>query len=447
MDYYDTAMLLQLGANEPDPTLPERIEQAQAALASARMQLQTLEKGTDAAAATDTGETGEAPSQEERKQQLDATRKQIAAMQDELFNLNDPAFHGPVALGMRDAATVGDTQIRIRGEAERLGPTVPRGFLSVVSVPDAPSIDPAGSGRHELALWLTSPRNPLTPRVMANRVWQHLLGQGLVRTVDNFGVTGDAPSHPDLLDYLAGRFIDEGWSVKRLVRAIALSRTYQLSSDASPAHLLADPESRLAWRHRPRRLDAEEIRDAMLCASGRLDPNRPAGSPAQDLRVRELGNLSQEARQLEAGGVASRHRSVYLPLLRGLTPQSLAVFDFAEQGMVTGSRATTTVAPQALYLLNDPFVIEQSRALAGRLLAEGDIDDGGRIDRAYQLAFARPATKQELLRGLGSLTDCQAAASDSTAGQPAAPDADPRLAAWTSLCQAVLASAEFRYLR
>jgi hypothetical protein len=454
MDYYDTAMLLRLGPNEADPTLPTRIEQAQGALATARAQLQALQQGAAAPAATDAGETAQPPSEEERKQQLDATRQQIASLQEDLFNLNDPAFHGPVALGMRDAATVGDTHIRIRGEAERLGPTVPRGFLSAVPVPDAPTIEPGGSGRRELALWLTSRHNPLTPRVMANRVWQRMMGQGLVRTVDNFGVTGDRPSHPELLDHLAGCFIDEGWSVKRLVRAIALSRAYQLSSQASPAHLLADPECRLAWRHRPRRLDAEEIRDAMLATSGRLDRNRPAGSPVAGMRVRELGDLSQEARQLAAHAVVSPHRSVYLPLLRGLTPQSLAVFDFAEQGMVTGSRATTTVAPQALYLLNDPFVIEQSRALAGRLLSAselnaGDSDDEDRIDLAHQLAFARPATKHELLRGLDFLADYQSALM-AAAGEPtdqAASESDPRFAAWTSYCQAILASAEFRYLR
>src|SRR5262249_7525825 len=154
--------------------------------------------------------------------------------------------------------------IRIRGEAERLGPVVPRGFLTVFAVPGAPRVDPKGSGRLELAQWLTSPRNPLTPRVMVNRVWRYLFGQGLVLSVDNFGVTGDAPSHPELLDYLAARFIEEGWSVKKLVRAIVLSRAYQLAAEAPAAHLAADPANRLVWRHSPRRLSAEEIRDAML---------------------------------------------------------------------------------------------------------------------------------------------------------------------------------------
>src|SRR5262249_11004924 len=146
--------------------------------------------------------------------------------------LNDPAAHGQAAFGVRDSKAVGDTEIRIRGEAEKLGPLAPRGFLSSVAVPNAPKINPKQSGRLELAQWLTSDQNPLTPRVMANRVWKHLFGRGLVSSVDNFGVTGDAPSHPELLDHLARQFMRDGWSVKKLVRTVVLSRTYQLSSVA-----------------------------------------------------------------------------------------------------------------------------------------------------------------------------------------------------------------------
>jgi hypothetical protein len=439
MDYYDSSMLLRLSDYAPATDVPARIEQTQAALASAREQLKTLETGDAAGQATDADQSTQ---ETDRKQQLNAARKHIAGLQETLFDLNDPAFHGPVAFGVREAATIGDTEVRIRGEAERLGPTVPRGFLSVVSIPDAPSINPGQSGRLELAAWLTSPHNPLTARVMANRIWQHLFGQGLVRTVDNFGLTGDAPSHPELLDYLATQFIDESWSVKRMVRAIVLSRAYQLASDAPAENLALDPENRLIWRHRPRRLDAEEIRDCMLAASGQIDWNRPAGSPVQGLRVRELNDDGGEARNLAKQAQASRHRSVYLPLLRGLTPQSLSVFDFAEQGMVSGSRATTTVAPQALYLLNDPFVIEQSQALARRLLADDGADDSQRIEQAYLLTVGRPATRNELLRALGYIVELRA-----IVGEQSAPEADRRHSAWTSFCQAVFASAEFRYLR
>src|SRR5258708_5666002 len=154
----------------------------------------------------------------------------MVQLQAELAALIDQVASGRATLGVRDARTVGDTQLRIRGEAEKLGPVVARGVLSVLAVVDAPGINPRQSGRLELARWLTSTQNPLTLRVMVNRVWHHLFGAGLVRSVDNFGVTGEAPSHPDLLDHLARQFVREGWSVKKLIRAVVLSRAYQLSA-------------------------------------------------------------------------------------------------------------------------------------------------------------------------------------------------------------------------
>jgi cytochrome c553 len=437
LDYYDTALLLPLGSTKPrdptaDPALAEQVARATAALAKARKEFQAL-AGTP---------KGKAKGPDGKPMQMVARLKMVRLQQD-LLALTDPAAHGPVALGVRDARTVADTEIRVRGEAEQLGPVVPRGFLSALDVPDAPKVNPTQSGRLELAHWLTSPKNPLTPRVMANRIWQRLFGEGLVRSVDNFGVTGDEPSHPELLDYLAARFVEGGWSVKKLVQALVLSRAYQLGSEAPAAHLAADPANRLLWRHAPRRLDAEEIRDAMLAAAGTLDPARPRGSPAQGLAVMELRNDGPEARRLEGEALASRHRSVYLPLLRGLTPRALEVFDFAEQGMVTGSRDATTVAPQALYLLNDPFVQRQALKLAERLLQEADLGDAGRIDLAYRLAVGRAATAGEVERAKGYLADYETAARNERPSSLS----DPRTAAWASFCQALLASAEFRYLR
>ena len=212
----------------------------------------------------------------------------------DLLLLTDPAANGPVAFGVRDSKTIGDTEIRIRGEAEKLGPVVPRGFLTLLQFADQPQVNRKQSGRLELADWLTSERNPLTSRVIVNRIWQHLFGQGIVSSVDNFGVTGDVPSHPELLDYLAARFIREGWSIKKLVRSVVLSRAYRLDSETSPANLVADPANRLVWRHSPRRLDAEEIRDATLAAAGKLVRARPAASPARDFKVIELRNNGPE---------------------------------------------------------------------------------------------------------------------------------------------------------
>ncbi len=450
LDYYDSALLLPLGpeaSQERKRLETAKIEQTKSALAKARADLNSL--------ADDPDKSKAGP---EREKKLDATRKQINKIQAELIALSDPAAHGPVAYGVRDAKSVGDAEIRIRGEAEKIGPPVPRGYLSVVEVPGAPKINPNQSGRLELAQWLTSDKNPLTARVMANRVWQHLFGQGIVASVDNFGVTGEAPSHPELLDHLARQFMQDGWSVKKLVRALVLSRAYQLSADVGqtflsagasagaqadknvrPTHLAVDPGNRLVWRHSPRRLDAEEIRDAMLAASGKLDRARPATSVSHELKVIELSNVSPLAKKLEAEAAQSLHRSVYLPLVRLITPRALDVFDFAEQGMVTGSRDVTTVATQALYLLNDPFVREQSKHLAERLL-QNKLDDHDRVHLAYRVTLSRPATEKEVVRATIYVTGFEADARNAAI-------ADARTAAWASFCQAILASAEFRFVR
>jgi hypothetical protein len=243
-----------------------------------------------------------------------------------------------------------------------------------------------------------------------------------------------------LLDHLAARFMREGWSIKKMVRTLVLTRAYQLSSETQKAGKDADPANRLIWRHSPRRLSAEEIRDATLAATGMLDRSRPIGSPAMDFKVTELRNNGPEAKKLIEHANANQHRSVYLPLVRGITPTSLEVFDLAEQGMVAGSRDSTTVAPQALYLLNDPFVLRQSRSLAGQLLARTDIDDGGRIGIAHRLTLGRPATVREVERIKAYLVEYESAARDLM-------KSDPKTAAWSSLCQALFASAEFRYLR
>jgi cytochrome c553 len=427
MDYYDSAMLLTLGSsNERGPETVAKIEQAKSALAKTRAELASLVNDPDKSAA--------GPAREKKMQAL---RQRVSKFQNELIALTDPAAYGPVALGVREAKTVGDTAVRIRGEAEKIGPVVPRGFLSVFADLKPPKINRDQSGRLELAHWLTDPKNPLTPRVMVNRIWQHLFGQGLVTSVDNFGVTGDVPANQELLDYLAAQFVKNGWSIKKVVRTLVLSRAYQLSAEASAANLAIDPSNRLSWRHRPRRLDAEEIRDAMLAAAGKLDLTRPHGSAAKNMKVMELTNNGPEAKRLIAEAEKSVHRSVYLPLLRTLTPRSLEVFDFAEQGMVTGSRDSTTVATQALYLLNDPFVRRQAQALASRARGRSNVDDAGRVQFIYRFALGRMPTEREIERAQRYIAEYAAAA------QPS----DPRGAAWSSLCQALLASAEFRFVR
>ncbi len=476
LDYYDTDMLLKLGPPpSADGDSSSKKEETKKALAEARAELQAL---------VDSKEGNElAP---DGRQKNVVAREKVAKLQTELLAHSDPAMQGPVAFGVRDSKTISDTELRVRGEAEKLGPVVARGFLGTVPVPDAPPVNPSQSGRLELAGWLASEKNPLTSRVMVNRIWQHLFGQGLVLSVDNFGVTGDAPSHPELLDHLAQRFIREGWSIKKLVRAIVLTRAYQLGSATTSTHMTTDPANELAWRHSPRRLDAEEIRDATLATAGTLNLSRPEASLAKDFKVTELRNNGPEAQRLMSGALSSTQRSVYLPLVRNITPTSLDVFDFATQGMVTGSRDSTTVATQALYLLNDPFVRRQSLAFADRLLKEADRNDAARVNLAYQLAMGRAATTGEIERATNYLTEYTAAArevqpakvaqagrklpkrvaTNASNAQAAAiinPDqvprdedqvnddvaqpTDPQHAAWVSFCHALLGSAEFRYVR
>ena len=487
LDYYDTDLLIPLGP--PSVASAEtavRFAAERRKLKDAQSELKTLQDDPQK----------ESQDSDERKKKLQAARQLINRLKRKLNDYSDPAMEGPVAIGVRDAQRIGDTEVRIRGEAERLGPKVPRGFLSLWDIPDVPSVAAEHSGRLELAEWLTSSHNPLTPRVMVNRVWRHLFGNGLVRSVDNFGVTGDSPSHPELLDHLAARFIRDGWSMKSLIRSIVLSHAYRLSADAPPSRLAADPANRLIWRHSPRRLDAEEIRDSMLAASGRLDPSPISGSPAEDFKVIEMPNNGKQAKDLAESAATSVRRSIYLPLLRGLVPPALDEFDFADQGMVTGSRGTTTVAPQALYLLNDSFVRLQAEILANRLLSRPKIDDAERLRGAYAQVFGRQPSAAEVERASHYLVDYAelagrlsqpripdavtqeenveiaagtndngesktAAAAPRTPPPPAFPEdppkknpavakakpVNPRAAAWASFCQALFGSAEFRYVR
>lgn len=388
LDYYDPQLLISLGGGSPQNSAAhaEKVAKAKEAYDKAKAEF-------DAIFGTPEGKKIQANGRPYQFQ----FRQKMNRAQQEWMALTDPAASGDVAMGARDAKQVADTEIRVRGEAEKLGPVVPRGFLTLFSVPDAPKVNPQQSGRLELAQWLTSEKNPLTVRVAVNRVWSHLFGKGIVQTVDNFGITGDKPSHPELLDHLANRFLTHNWSVKKLVKEIVLTRTYQLASDRDETAQQLDPENRLLWRHRPRRLTAEEIRDALLASARQLDAKAPEASPAKELKVIELRNNGPEAKKFRELADQSKSRSVYLPLLRGITPRALEVFDFAEQGLVTGSRDTTTVAPQALFLLNDAFVRRVSLAFAESLLAE-NLPPEERLAKAYRLVLGREPSDSELGR-------------------------------------------------
>jgi hypothetical protein len=332
----------------------------------------------------------------------------------------------PLAIGVRDKDKPADCKINIKGDAKKLGEAVPRGFVAACDTgpSDALRVDSKQSGRQQLAEWLTRPGHPLTARVMVNRIWLHLFGEGIVRTPDDFGVYGERPTHPHLLDHLANRFVEDGWSIKRLIRNIVLSRTYQLSSDASEQAFKADGENLLAGRHNRRRLDAESLRDSMLAVSGQLNLEPADGSIIRhrDILVNLAGNLHQP----------SNHRSVYLCYLRSSLPPELAAFDVPDFTTVTGQRDVSTIPGQALHLFNNPFVIEQAEHFALSLMEES-ADDSTRVRSAFRRAVNREPNQNELNEAIEFLRSTKTELKSDNQ-------------AWGSLCQALLVTNEFRYI-
>jgi hypothetical protein len=280
-------------------------------------------------------------------------------------------------------AGIHDVCVHIRGRYDRLGKRVPRRFPRILAGENQPPIT-QGSGRMELARWIASPSNPLTARVMVNRIWQHHFGEGIVRTPGNFGKLGERPTHPELLDYLARQLIRSGWSIKAMHRAIMLSATYQQAGVAAPEMLKADPENRLFGRFNRRRLEAEEIRDALLAVAGRLDRSM-GGKASQDfIRPR---------------------RTLYLMTIRSNRSTFRELFDAADSTAIIDRRSESTVAPQALFLLNHPFTMEQAGALSERVRKGGHTDSRCMIEMVYSLLFGRPPTVGEMEIGQTVLSD------------------------------------------
>ncbi len=230
---------------------------------------------------------------------------------------------------------------------------------------EAPAPGQTESGRLELADWLASPRNPLTARVMVNRVWQHHFGRGIVATPSNFGTRGNPPSHPELLDWLTATFIEHGWSIKSLHRLIMLSKTYQLASDSDAADIALDSSNRWYWRFNRQRLDAEAIRDAMLDVSGELDLSRPGPHPFPPIRDWHWTQHSPFK-----ASYPSQHRSVYLMTQRQFRHPFLGLFDGPDTNTTTDVRSTSTVPLQALFLMNSDFIRDTAGAFARRLCHE-----------------------------------------------------------------------------
>lgn len=301
---------------------------------------------------------------------------------------------------------------------------VPRGFLQVALPSDAnaPAIT-AGSGRLELAEWITDEGNPLTARVLANRIWLYLFGEGLVADPDNFGTTGTPPSHPELLDHLAGRLIASGWSTKTLVRELVLSRAWSMSSDendSDPRAAEIDPDNRLVHRAHRRKIDAETLRDSLLTFAGSLDTTRGGPALPKDFKS-EYDDMPPVLR-----------RSVYVPVYRNQIDEVLNTFDFANPNFTVGKRTESTIPTQSLFLMNSPFIAEQADRAAARLLERtaSAPDEAARITEAYQLVLGRNPSETETRLSLEFLRGGSDRAQD-----------------WSALMRTLFGCVDFQYIR
>ncbi len=327
----------------------------------------------------------------------------------------------PLAMGVRDARKVADCKINIGGESKKLGPEVPRGFLGALG---AFGVEMGlGSGRLELAKWLTHPEHPLTARVFVNRVWMHVFGAGIVRTPDDFGVFGAEPIDQGMLDHLASEFIEKGWSVKRLVRDLVTSHAFRQVSRGTPALREADSENGMVMRYERRRMDAESFRDGVLQAAGLLESSRPEGSVVMHLEVQvnRMGSLHRE----------DFHRSVYLPMIRNSMPPELTPFNFPDGTTVAGRREETTLPGQALFLQNGRFLDAVTERMASGLVAATG-SDRERITELHRRVLGREAREDEVEQASSYVTGTAAREGSHFA--------------WASLCRTLLMSNEFRYL-
>lgn len=361
-------------------------------------------------------------------EELKKLREQLAAMEKE-----GPPI--PTAMGVAEGALV-NLPIHVRGSHLTLGEVVQRGIPPTLGPASAGPIDPASSGRLELAHWLASDANALARRVVVNRLWRWHFGRGLVRTTDNFGLLGESPSHPELLEWLAQQFARDGSSWKRFHRRILTSATYQQSSLATPEKVERDPENELFARFPLRRLEAESIRDALLSVSGSLD--RRMGGSLLTVKNREyfFDHTSKDLTDYR-----SPRRSLYLPVVRNNVYDVFQLLDYPDAAVPNGDRATTTIAPQALWMMNSEFVAEVSSQCAALLCGVDSTEEQQALAVLIRRLFHRPASDRELAglqEFLGELRSALAASESNEATRG-------RLA-WSTLCHTLMASNEFVYV-
>jgi hypothetical protein len=364
------------------------------------------------------------------------SRQELARLEKEAKELEDATPEFPHAMGVRDSKSIADLPIHIRGSHWTLGETVPRRFLRAIAGDRQPALSKQSSGRLELARWLTGKNHPLTSRVMINRIWRWHFGRGVVPSTDNFGTLGEPPSNQPLLDWLSIQFMESGWSVKAMHRLIMLSSSYQMSSAYNERGAETDPENALLWRMSRRRLDAEEIRDAIIAVSG--DLQFVTGGSIMNYKDRQyVANTSRRGDIDYDRNI----RAVYIPVIRSSMYDVFRAFDLPDPSTTNGDRDSTVVAPQALFMLNGSVVLKHSRMMAEDLLKNRELEDAERIRQAYERALSRPPSARETDQALTFIAKVEKALADRHS-----PGEDRRALAWQSFCKALIASNEFIYL-
>ena len=358
--------------------------------------------------------------------------EELKMLVSEIKQLNDSKPMIPRAMAVSEAPAK-DLKVHLRGSYLTLGEQTTRGVPAVMSARNPVVVPKDKSGRLELANWISSAKNPLTARVFVNRVWRWKFGKGLVGSVDNFGILGNLPTHPELLDWLATSFTKEDqWSLKKLQKRIMLTSTYQMSTQYDTKFANLDPENRYLWRFNRQRLEAEAIRDSIFFVSGTLD--RKMGGTLINLPPRAYVTNDQSANPINYD---SPRRAVYLPVIRAAVYDVYTAFDFGDPTVMNGDRASTTVAPQALFMLNGKVVLNATKAQATKLLARKDVDDKARVQTLFRTCFGRPAKPTEVQRSLSFLSKFE---------QAYAKSKEPKLSAWQSLCKSLVGSNEFIYV-
>ena len=356
-------------------------------------------------------------------------RRVVEAQQDALEDALDDYFEIPKAMAVAEG-NIEDLPVMVRGNHLTPGDIAPRRFPAILAGQRQPPIGARSSGRLELANWLSRPDHPLTARVMVNRIWKWHFGEGIVRTTDNFGTLGDRPDHPELLDWLAKRFVASGWSVKSMHRLMMLSDAYQQSAARSHASSEIDPENRLLWRVNRRRMEAESLRDSLLAVSDHLDTTMGG----KTMPHKNFTNLNAMAFSRDPVLYDTQRRSVYLPVLRSALYEVFAAFDFASPSTSNGRRGATMVSPQALFMMNSGLVEEASRRFAERVQREAPASDAARIRLAHEIAYSRPPERDEVATWSDFLGRYESVTGN-------------RAAAWQGLCRVLISSNEFLYMQ